>query len=154
MILLHSELMHCISPPSSPCTSHLFVLPWILYLLKRTRQIDQYSNSIFQTYFCPNSIFRPRAVHIFSLEQGNRRILTLIEFYWISSFPAWALGAPLKQKPISVHLLFWGHIHVDFIFIIVSCIMHISWKQYHTSYESIWITKCENIFWHDFCDKM
>ena len=93
----------CIASPP-PCTSHLFVPP-MLYLLKRTRQIDQYSNSIFQTYFCPNSIFRPRAVHIFSLEQGKRKILTLIEFYWISSFPAWApLYCTPQPKPISVHL--------------------------------------------------
>ena len=127
---LWADALHL--PPSSPCTSHLFVLPWILYLLKRTRQIDQYSNSIFQTYFCPNSIFRPRAVHIFSLEQGNRRILTLIEFYWISSFLAWALGAPLKQSQFlcifTTHPPWARDFYsvLDFIFIMyhASCMHH------------------------------
>ena len=65
-----------------------------------------------------------------------------------------------QTKPISVHFYCAPTLGKRFLlcarFYIhhVSCIMHASWKQYHTRYKSIWITRYEDICQNDFRDKM
>ena len=63
-----SQLMHCrLSLPALPIS--LFC---DAFFAQRSRQIDQYSNSIFQTYFCPNSIFHPPCTAYFRPGRGNQ----------------------------------------------------------------------------------
>ena len=113
-----SLVMHSIS---SPCTSHLFV-PRCFICSKEPGKLTNIQILYFKRISL-QILFSGLVQCIFS--GRNRRILTLIEFYWKSSFPEPPLLCPLKQTQFQCIFTthspkarqgkpFFGHICVDF----------------------------------------
>ena len=115
MILL---VMHSIS---SSCTSHLFV-PRCFICSKEPGKLTNIQILYFKRISL-QILFSGLVQCIFS--GRNRRILTLIEFYWKSSFLPSLLWPPLKETQFQCIFTthspkarqgkpFFGHIYVDF----------------------------------------
>ena len=148
----------CIAGSLSPCTSNLFVLRCLLCSKKPANWpiFKFYISNVFLSKF----YFPAPCSAYFQLGTGKQENSY---FNWILLnifFSGLSARCASQTKPISVHFYCAPTLGKRFLlcarFYIhhVSCIMHASWKQYHTRYKSTFITRYEDICQNDFRDKM